>query len=100
MLVIVSPKTITSLWVPFEIGYGFEKTELAVLCLKGIPKGSLPEYIRTVKVVRDIDDLNSLIATLTKQSIQSLIEKKAFSAYNDKQNTLNSTMDNIISDRY
>src|SRR5690242_18221248 len=34
MLVVISPNTVQSSWVPFEIGYGFDKTDLGVLCLK------------------------------------------------------------------
>ena len=33
MLVIVSPTTMKSNWVPFEIGFGYDKTELSVLTL-------------------------------------------------------------------
>src|ERR1700753_3325563 len=59
MLVVVSPNTIHSAWGAFEIGYDYEKTNVRVLCLSGIAVGSLPEYIRTVPVIRDIYDLNN-----------------------------------------
>jgi hypothetical protein len=36
MLVVVSPNTIYSSWVPWEIGYGYDNTQLGVLTLKGI----------------------------------------------------------------
>ena len=58
MLVIVSPNTLFSTWVPFEIGYGYDQTDLLTLCLKGIPKGGLPEYLKSTKIIRDIYDLN------------------------------------------
>lgn len=100
MLVVVSPNTLLSTWVPFEIGYGFEKTDLAVLCLKGIPKGGLPEYIRTAKIIRDIHDLNVLIANTTGRSKEILIETKMMSNYSNNLNPLASVMDSIISDQY
>lgn len=100
MLVVVSPNTLLSTWVPFEIGYGFEKTDLAVLCLKGIPKGGLPEYIRTAKIIRDIHDLNVLIANTTGKSKEILIETKMMNNYSNNLNPLASVMDSIISDQY
>ncbi len=100
MLVIVSPNTINSTWVPFEIGYGFDKTDLGVLCLKGIPKGSLPEYIRTAHIIRDIYDLNNLIGKLSGKSNQSLLEAKLMSDHSSYSNPLYNVMDSMISDKY
>ena len=100
MLVIVSPNTLSSTWVPFEIGYGYDKTELGILCLKGIPKGSLPEYVRTAPIVRDIYDLNNLIGRLTGKQSEVLLETKMMSDYNNSSNPLFSVMDSIINDQY
>ena len=100
MLVIVSLNTLSSTWVPFEIGYGYDKTELGVLCLKGIPKGSLPEYVRTAPIIRDIYDLNNLIGRLTGKQSQVLLESKKMSDYSNSANPLSSVMDSIISDQY
>ncbi len=100
MLVNSFTKYITFNLGPFEIGYGFEKTDLAVLCLKGIPKGGLPEYIRTAKIIRDIHDLNVLIANTTGKSKEILIETKMMSNYSNHLNPLASVMDSIISDQY
>lgn len=100
MLVIVSPNTMISTWVPFEIGYGFDKTELRVLCLKGISKGSLPEYIRTVPIVRDIYDLNGYISSLTDKSQELLLKSFSMSEHRSPSNPLVGVMDDIISDQY
>ena len=100
MIVVVSPYTLTSTWVPFEIGYGYDKTELNVLCLKGIPKGSLPEYVRTAPIIRDIYDLNSYICSLTGKTKERLIETKMFSVYDSIYNPLSSVMDSCINDSY
>lgn len=98
MLTIVSPNTLYSSWVPFEIGYGYDKTELSVLCLKGIPKGKLPEYVRTSKIIRDIYDLNILIRNFTGQDRDILEKANSFNL--SSSNSLFSLMDVMISDTY
>lgn len=100
MLVVVSPNTIFSSWVPFEIGYGYDKTDLAVLCLKGIPKGKLPEYVRTKPVVRDIYDLNLMVERLTGKTKDTLIETRKMNDYSSYYNPLANVMDGLISDQY
>ena len=100
MLVIVSPNTINSSWVPFEIGYGFEKADLSVLCLKGMPKGSLPEYMRTAAIIRDICDFNIKVSNILGKP-QSLLEQtKQMSSYSSPANSLYEAMVPIISDPY
>jgi hypothetical protein len=100
MLVLVSPNTLYSTWVPFEIGYGFDKTELNVLCLKGIQKGGLPEYVRTAKIIRDIYDLNLFISNTTGKLKETLIENKMMSDYSSYSNPILSVMDSMINDTY
>jgi hypothetical protein len=100
MLVIVSSNTLYSSWVPFEIGYGYDKTEMGVLCLKGIPQGKLPEYIRTAPIIRDIWDLNSMIERVSGKKKELLLETKMMSEYNSYNNPLYGVMDNLITDTY
>jgi hypothetical protein len=97
MLVVISPSTIVSKWVPFEIGYGYDKTDLSVLCLKGIPKGGLPEYIRTANIIRDLYDLKSKLKNFTNKNNESLLETKLFS-FNTNLNPLRGVMDDFIND--
>ena len=75
MLVVVSPNTIYSSWVPWEIGYGYDSTQLGVLTLKGIKDESLPDYLKTSTVVRGTKSLNEYIAKITN-NIQSIMESK------------------------
>lgn len=98
MVVVVSPSTIMSTWVPFEIGYGYEKTDLSVLCLKGIPKGSLPEYIRTAKIIRDIYDFNNVVASIKGTPKESLLESKLLISHDSATNSLSDVMDRLIVD--
>jgi len=100
MLALISPETMYSTWVPFEIGYGYDKTELGVLCLKGIPKGKLPEYARTATIVRDLYDLNILIERLSGKKIELLLESKMMSSHNSHSNPLSIVMDSFINDPY
>lgn len=98
MLVLVSPNTLYSTWVPFEIGYGYDKTNLFVLCLKGIPKGGLPEYIRSANIIRDIWDINNFISNNLDRDLVPLFEsKKTFSHRNDN-NPLSTVMDPLITE--
>ena len=100
MLVLVSPSTLKSQWVPFEIGYGNDKTNLNVLTLKGISKGKLPEYIRTAKIIRDIWDINSLISSLRGISKDTLITLNTIKDDGDSTNPLRFIMDPIVSENY
>ena len=61
MLVIISPNTLNSKWVPWEVGYGYNKVEMSVLTLKGIKEEELPEYLQTTKIRRNYAALRSLI---------------------------------------
>lgn len=100
MLVIVSPDTLYSTWVPFEIGYGYEKTDLGVLCLKGIPKGKLPEYVRTAPIIRDIYDLNNLLEKLSGQKQDVLLKANMIKEHSNYGNALTNVMDSLIYDQY
>lgn len=98
MLVVVSNWTMESRWVPFEIGFGYEKTFLFTLCLKGIPKGALPEYLQTTNIIRDIYDLNRILPKLTNKSFELLKSQNLISE--DSSSPLNNVMDSLIVDKY
>lgn len=100
MLAIVSPNTIQSRWVPFEIGYGYDRTILGVLCLKGIAKGTLPEYIRTAPIVRDIYDLNNYIPRILGVDKTMMIQNKLILEESSYANPLRDVMDSLIHDQY
>jgi hypothetical protein len=93
MLCIVSPNTLTSKWVPFEIGYGYDLTNLATLTLKGIKNSDLPDYIKTKPIIRDIYDINKFIK---EQGKGYILESKMFSDYNSNTHPLSGIMDILI----
>jgi hypothetical protein len=96
MLVVVSPNTLYSNWVPFEIGYGFDKTDLGILTLKGIEKDQLPSYLRTAKLIRDIYDINKFVEKLTGKTENELRKAFIYESYASRTHPLSSVMDQII----
>jgi hypothetical protein len=100
MIVLVSPNTLYSTWVPFEIGYGYDKTEVFTLCLKGITKGTLPEYLKATKIIRDIYDFNIFCENITGIKKENLILESKLSDYNSLNNPLLKIMDTLINENY
>ena len=97
MLCIVSRNTLNSAWVPFEIGYGHDKINLATLTLKGITNSELPDYIKTSKIIRDIYDIDKFVNTYgTSFILESLNVSRNFSKQADITHPLSSIMDTII----
>jgi hypothetical protein len=82
MLCVVSKSTLTSTWVPFEVGYGYEKIDLGILTLQGVNQSVLPQYAHSAKFIIDsVDDLNSFLATKSgKTKLVLEAEQKVFSA--------------------
>lgn len=64
MLVVVSPSTLKSKWVPWEVGYSYDDTKLSVLTLKGIQDTDLEAYLKTVRVIRGTKTLNQYLSEL------------------------------------
>lgn len=96
MLVLISPNTFGSMWVPWEIGYAYNsQVALNVLRLKGVPKDKLPEYLKVVKVILDIWDLNQLISNLTNVTSDQLLTEGRIRKYSDIIHPLSQFMDSI-----
>lgn len=64
MLCVVSPNTLFSKWVPWEVGYGYDKLSLSVLTLKGIKDDQLTEYLQTVPIIRGTKSLNEYLSSI------------------------------------
>lgn len=65
MLCIISINTLDSKWVPWELGYGNDKTSQGVLTLKGINHTQLPDYLKTTNIIRGTKSLNVFIQNIT-----------------------------------
>lgn len=94
MLVLFSPNTFESMWVPWEIGYAYNSVvALHVVRLKGVEKEKLPEYLKVVHTVMSIYQLNDLIASIRRTNRYQLIgENRSFSESN-ATHVLNNIMD-------
>ena len=96
MLCVISPSTLNSKWVPFEVGYGYDKTDLKTLTLKGIKNSDLPDYIKTQPIIRDIYDINSFVERSVTNG-KLILENKSFSNYKSSYHPLSNVMDSYIS---
>tara|TARA_R110002020_G_scaffold185364_2_gene382923 strand:- start:2341 stop:2889 length:549 start_codon:yes stop_codon:yes gene_type:complete len=72
MLCVLSSQTIYSKWVPWELGYGYDKTDLGAITLKGIAEASLPDYLKTVRLIRGTQSLNQYISDVLGYSKEYL----------------------------
>lgn len=68
MLCIISFSTLDSKWVPWELGYGYDKTIQGVLTLKGISENQLPDYLKTTNILRGTKSLNVFIQNVSGSS--------------------------------
>ncbi len=92
MLCVLSKNTISSKWVPWEIGYGFDKTDLGAITLKGVAQDSLPDYLKTVKIIRGTKSLNQYISEVIGYSKGYL---KMYSRIDEHSNQ-NHQLDNVL----
>jgi hypothetical protein len=100
MIVIVSPTTYSSPWVPFEVGYAYDKKEdkMKILRHKGIAKISMPAYLKVKEVLNGTASLDRFLSSIRKNYLiyENLIKKgeevKTFSSYTS--NPLSEYLDN------
>jgi hypothetical protein len=99
MIVIVSPNTYKSLWVPFEVGYAYDKKgdKMKILRHKGILKSTMPAYLRVKELLNGTASLNRFLSSIRQRHmIYEKLEKggkvKNFSAFTS--NPLNKYLDN------
>lgn len=95
MLCIITANTANSKWVPFEVGYGYDKTVLGILLGKDIPKEKIPEYVRAAPlIIPDILDLNEVISHLRGKRKEDLILEGRIKSYDNYNNPLSQYMAN------
>lgn len=93
MICVVSPQTVNSYWVPFEVGYGYGKIPLAVLTLKGLAEDALPEYMRTTRVIRGTLTLNAFIAELLEAEVKALENGSVITKHSELRHALDDVLD-------
>lgn len=99
MLCVVSKKSHTSKWIPFEVGYGHaaiidksiaenssdKKIKLSILTLEDLSNDSLPEYMHSAFIIRGQDSFDNYLQKITANINQKrILERleKSFSNYN------------------
>jgi hypothetical protein len=93
MLCVLSSNTIYSKWVPWEIGYGYDKTNLGAITLKGIADFSLPDYLKTVRIIRGTQSLNQYISDVVGFSKGYLKMYSRIDEHNDPSHQLDNVLD-------
>lgn len=93
MLCIVSQSTLKSLWVPFEIGFGYDKTKLQVLTLKGISNDHLPDYLKTVSMLRGIRSLNNYVSEISGKTTLIMEQRNKIINFSKSLHPLDSVLD-------
>lgn len=96
MLCVISNNTLYSKWVPWEIGYGNEKTIQGAITIKGITSNELPDYLKTVHLVRGIKSLNNLITQITGQTEYLLESQSRINNYSSFYHPLSSILENNL----
>lgn len=97
MLCVLSKKTYTSKWVPFEIGYGHatlrdkdldevsQKWRISILRLEDFADENLPDYLKIAPDIRGNNEFNDYLNIILNSSESSLIMEnriiKAFGTY-------------------
>jgi len=100
MIVIVSPNTSKSPWVPFEVGYAYDNKgdRMKILRHKGIDKNKIPDYLKVKELLQGSASLDRFLDSVRKTSYiyESLQQKgeiiKTFSRYSE--NPLAKYLDN------
>lgn len=84
MLCVISKETYKSMWVPFEVGYGYSqlferkkisfKNALAVLTIKSMPIEELPEYLKIAKIIKGRKSFEEYILEINIHNKQIILE--------------------------
>lgn len=93
MLCVFSPNTIYSKWVPWEIGYGYDKTNLSALTLKGITDADLPEYLKTVPIIRGTKSLNNYISNIEGKNQDKMFSESLLLEHTRQSHPLDNYLD-------
>ena len=71
ILCLLSPDTVKSWWVPYEIGYGEKAAkEISSLKLKELSSNNIPSYLKMKKIINGINELNDYLQSISKISVK------------------------------
>lgn len=92
MLCILSNNALESKWMPWEIGYGYDRTQLYALTIKELSKSILPEYLQIIPILRVTKSLNVFLESLCGKSTRQMLNENLY-VINSK---LNHPLDNYL----
>lgn len=93
MLCLLSLNALDSKWIPWEVGYGYDRTQVVGLTLKEISKSDLPEYLQIVTIVRGTKSLNTFIAKVLNTDEYTLKNEEKLVDNYKSQHPLDSVLD-------
>lgn len=97
MVIIFSNRTLSSHWIPWEIGYGMAtSTDIRILKMADITKDRLPEYLQVTRVLYDIDDMNVFLSKIKGKTIEDMIKEGAIMDYNSPKNRLKDSVEQYV----
>lgn len=98
MLVIVSPTTYDSPWVPFEIGYAYDKMadKMKILKHKNLPSTGLPDYLKTQELLSGFIPLITFLKKVRNnfRIYESLENKRSIKTFSNYSNPLQNFLSN------
>ncbi len=88
MLCIISPSTINSWWVPYEIGYGDSK-KLSIASVKIVDSISMPSFLQIQKCIHDVEGLKIFLKENITEDIPLMERYGIYSLKPVEENDLN-----------
>lgn len=88
MLCLLSNNAMQSKWMPWEIGYGYDRTDLVGLTVKEISESTLPEYLQIIPILRGTKSLNEFLSRVCGISTSQMIYENRMEAYSALQHPL------------
>lgn len=93
MLCLLSHNAMESKWMPWEIGYGYDKTVLVGLTVKEIAKSTLPEYLQIIPVFRGTKSLNKFLEIVCNKTSWQMLNEGRYVAETTDNHPLDKYLD-------
>lgn len=88
MLCILSNNALESKWMPWEIGYGYDRTQLYGLTVKELAESSLPEYLQIVPILRGTKSLNEFLERVCGKPSWQMLNENLYVRNSDSNHPL------------
>lgn len=78
MLCILSNNAMESKWMPWEIGYGYDRTQLYGLTVKELSESRLPEDLQIVPILRGTKSLNEFLEKISGKTTWQMLTENLY----------------------